>query len=257
MVEKRSDGFHNLETIFFPTAWSDVLEVLPSDNGFSLNIYGISIDAEVEKNLCTKAFRLLEKEFGLSAVHIYLQKNVPFGAGLGGGSSNAAFTLIALNKLFNLNLSKEDLASRASVIGSDCAFFIHNQPMIATGKGDILESINVDLLGYELLIVKPPITINTAQAYSKITPKQPDTSLKDIIGLDVKQWRDVLVNDFESSVFSSSPELLEVKQQLYNSGAIYASMSGSGSALFGIFKSVTPDIKNVFNKYACFHQRLE
>ncbi|MDR0418688.1 MAG: 4-(cytidine 5'-diphospho)-2-C-methyl-D-erythritol kinase, partial [Prevotellaceae bacterium] len=241
----------------FPIAWSDVLEVLPSDNGFSLNIYGISIDTEAEKNLCTKAFCLLEKEFKLPAVHIYLQKNVPFGAGLGGGSSNAAFTLIALNKLFGLNLSKEDLASWASVVGSDCAFFIHNQPMIATEKGDILEPININLSGYELLIVKPSIAINTAQAYSEITPKQPAASLKDIISSDVKQWKDALVNDFESSIFSSFPELVEVKQQLYNSGALYASMSGSGSALFGIFERVTPDIKNVFNKYVCFHQRLE
>ncbi len=255
---KRSDGFHNIETVFLPVAWSDIVEVIPAPNqpDVTIECTGLPIDAEPEKNLCVRAYRLLQKDFSLPPVQIFLHKIVPSGAGLGGGSSNAAFVLRALSEVFSLALSQKDLQSYAAKLGSDCAFFIYNTPMLATGRGEILQPVDVNLSGYELLIVKPGIHVSTAGAYAGVTPKNPENSLQDIISKDIAQWKNVLVNDFEPSVFAQHPPLLSIKNQLYDSGASYAAMSGSGSSIFGIFDKVPDNALQIFEGCATFVQKF-
>jgi len=241
IVEKRSDGYHNIETVFYPVGWKDVLEIIPFEkkinrkNDLQFHQSGIKISGKIENNSCVKAYRLLKEKFGLPPVEMCLHKIVPSGAGLGGGSSDAAFTLMMLNKIFSLNLPEEKIETFASSVGADCAFFIHNQPVFAKGKGDEFENIKLDLSNYYIVIVKPDVHVNTATAYKNVIPKPASVSLKEIITQPVSEWKDNLVNDFEFSVFKKYPAIRHVKEQLYEAGALYASMSGSGSAVFGIF----------------------
>lgn len=236
IVNRRTDGYHDIETVFYPIALQDVVEIVPAkSNESTLTTYGREINCPVEKNLVMKAYRALEKDFNLPPVDIYLHKNIPDGAGLGGGSSDAASVMLILNDMFELNIPKAELATRAARLGADCAFFIYNSPMMATGIGDILSPLEVPLHGMTLLLVKPDVSVPTAEAYSKVTPKPSDTPLPEILNLPVDKWRDSLKNDFEPSVFYAHPELAQIKAQIYESGAIYASMSGSGSSIFGIF----------------------
>ena len=237
VVEKRTDGFHNLETIFYPVPWRDALEAVPATgNETTLTTTGLAVDAPTEKNLVMRAYRLLANEYNLPKLDIYLHKAIPFGAGLGGGSADAAFMLTMLNQLFDLGISEGKLAEYAATLGSDCAFFVYNRPMIASGRGEILSPIEVDLSGYTIVLVKPPFGISTPEAFSGIIPKRPQIALAEAIKQPVERWKDVLFNDFEPHLFCNHPQLAAFKQQLYDNGATYAAMSGSGSTIFGIFK---------------------
>lgn len=238
IVRRRADGYHDIETIFYPIALQDVVEVVPAKGEeSSLTTYGRHINCPVEKNLVMKAYRALEKEFDLPPVDIYLHKNIPDGAGLGGGSSDAASVLLILNEMFSLNIPKAELASRAARLGADCAFFIYNSPMTATGIGDILSPIEVPLHGKTLLLIKPDVSVPTAEAYSRVIPKESEIPLPSLMVSPIETWKDTVKNDFEPSVFAAHPELASIKQKIYDSGAVYASMSGSGSSIFGIFDS--------------------
>jgi len=239
IVEKRPDGYHNIETIFYPIGWKDALEIVPSD-ATSLTISGIAIDGDPEKNLVMKALRLLREDYAIGELSVSLQKNIPFGAGLGGGSADGAFMLSLLNKFYELHISEAELASYAVRLGADCPFFIYNWPVFATGIGDILEPVDVNLGQNHFVVIKPDIAVPTAEAYSNVKPHKPQESLKALIALPVEEWKDVVVNDFERSVFAKHPELNDLKALLYKQGALYASMSGSGSSLYGVFP---PDIR--------------
>jgi 4-diphosphocytidyl-2-C-methyl-D-erythritol kinase len=235
ITEKRKDGFHNLESCFYPIPWIDALEILPSDN-FKFTSSGTDIPGNTEDNLCIKIYQILKKEFNLPEVNIYLHKTIPIGAGLGGGSSDAAFTIKLLNELFELKLNEEQMESYVRPLGSDCAFFIRNKPVFAFGKGDQFENINVNLSGKYGLIIYPEVHISTKEAYSGITPRKPSNSIKNILSGDIYSWKDLLKNDFEESIFKKYQALSSLKQNLYDHGAVYASMSGSGSCMYGIFE---------------------
>lgn len=239
ITAKRPDGFHNLASCFYPVKWCDALEILPSsDNKF--DVTGLPVPGDPEANLCLNAYRLLQQDFNLPPVHMHLHKIIPMGAGLGGGSSDAAFTLKLLNKLFELKLSTVALQNYARQLGSDCAFFIENKPVLAIEKGDIFQEIELDLSGYSCVVVYPGLHITTAEAYSKVTPQQPSIAIKEILKQDVKDWKDTLCNDFEKSLFPNYPQLAQLKKDLYEAGAAYASMTGSGSAVYGLFKGEAP-----------------
>lgn len=249
IVEKRSDGFHNIETIFYPVDWKDMLEVLPDEsnkNGVNFSSSGISIPGAIEENLCVRAYNLISKDYPLPAVKVHLHKVIPIGAGLGGGSSDAAFFIKALSDLFDLNLSWGELHHYAKQLGADCSFFITNKPVFAQGKGDELEPIYISLDGYYIVIVYPGVAVSTALAYADCIPKKPEIPLEEIIAsVPVSRWKERLVNDFEKTVFEKSADLAVIKTKMYRSGAIYASLSGSGSAVYGIFEKEV-DLKNVF-----------
>ena len=255
ITEKRTDGFHNLETIMYPLNLSDVLEIIvASDNHFEFHSTGLPINGEQSNNLVVKAFQLLQSEYQLPPVKIHLHKIIPIGAGLGGGSSDAAFTIKTLNDLFNLELSISKMQSYARKLGSDCAFFIENKPVWATNKGDHFEQIQLNLNNYFLVVIQPNFHINTAEAYSWIKPKVKEKSIQEIIIGPIENWESNLKNDFEEEVFSRFPEIEEIKDQLYKFGAIYASMSGSGSAVFGIFKKII-SVGKKFPGYYCWTGR--
>lgn len=235
ITEKRKDGFHNIESIFYPVfEIYDVLEVVKS-NELLFNSTGLTIPGDTKSNLCLKAYQLIKKDFGISPVQIHLHKVIPIGAGLGGGSADAAFMLKALNELFELNLTSKQLISYAQQLGSDCAFFIENKPVYAFNKGDEFETIALDLSNYDLQIEYPEIHIGTAEAYSGVQPKKAEIDLKKAIQEPMKNWKRTIVNDFEQSIFPNHPKIETLKNQLYKNGAVYASMTGSGSAVYGFF----------------------
>lgn len=244
VISKRDDGYHNIETCFYPVPWRDVLEIIKS-NQFSFSQSGLTIPGSTDENLCVKAYQLLQKDFNLTPVQIHLHKVIPTGAGLGGGSSDAAFTLRALNSIFNLKLSQTALKSYAAQLGSDCTFFIDDKPMLASGRGEILSETSLSLKGKYLVIIKPEIHVSTAEAYAGVKPKQPAQSIFKIISEPILFWKDSLSNDFEESVFKKHAVIKETKEKLYQYGASYASMSGSGAAVFGVFDSPV-DLKNLF-----------
>ena len=238
ITEKRPDGYHNLETIFYPVPLEDALEITvlnSSENKFSLHQSGLEIAGNPETNLVVKAYRLLDEKFDLPPVDIYLYKNIPSGAGLGGGSSDAAFMLKLLNDKFKLKLSDKILEEYAATLGADCAFFIKNTPTFAEGIGNLFSPVTLSLKGYQLVLVKPDIFVSTREAFAQIHPHKPEHSLREIITVPIEQWKDYMINDFEESVFPQHPAIREIKEELYNEGAIYAAMSGSGSSVFGIF----------------------
>lgn len=238
IVERRPDGYHNIETVFYPIPLTDALEIVPATgHDTSLTCYGRNVDCPPEKNLVTKAYRLMHSRYDLPPVDIHLYKHIPDGAGLGGGSSDAAHTLIMLNDMFSLNIDKHELADMAATLGADCPFFIFNRPMTATGIGDRLTPIDITLAGTTMLLVKPQVSVSTAAAYAGITPRQPQQHVHDLIKAPMSQWKDNLVNDFEHTVFRQFPQLEHIKLALIEAGATYAAMSGSGSALFGIFET--------------------
>jgi 4-diphosphocytidyl-2-C-methyl-D-erythritol kinase len=245
VIERRPDGYHNLETLFYPVRLADGLEILPSDE-FSFQSSGVTMEGDVEDNLVVKAYRLLKKDFQLPPVKIFLHKVIPAGAGLGGGSSDAAFTLVMINTLFRIGLSLQQLETYAGVLGADCPFFIHNIPSLATGKGERLMPLKIDLSEFRFVIVKPPVSVNTARAYQGIAAKYPEIPLLDIINQPVDSWRNSLCNDFENRVFNQYPQIAAIKQFLYDLGALYASMSGSGSAVYGLFRQLPQKIRSYF-----------
>lgn len=257
IVNKRSDGYHNLETVFYPIRLVDELcieEVKTKKADTSsclLNVDGIRIDGDTRDNLVVKAYELLKSHYpSLPDISVKLTKNIPTQAGMGGGSSDCAYTITALNRMFNLKMSVTDMQALASELGADCAFFINPVPSFATGIGEKLTTVDLDLSKYTLAIVKPPLKISTKEAFSRITPKHPQKHCLDIITQPLETWKEELVNDFEQSIFHIYPETAYIKRTLYDIGAIYASMSGSGSAFYGIFDHKPNDIGNKFDK--CF-----
>lgn len=247
VVSKRPDGYHNLETVFYPVQLFDALEMVESkEEKFSTS--GIAVDGNPKDNLVMKAYYLLKNDFKLPPVHFHLHKNIPFGAGLGGGSSDAAFTLKMLNDYFSLHLNNDELKRYVAKIGADCSFFIENKPAFATGVGNQLQTINLDLSEYNIVILKPAFSVGTAEAYANIQPKSPDFNLSNLSQMDVEEWKSQVVNDFEKSVFSKYPEIKNFKEKLYELGAVYAAMSGSGSAVYGIFRHLPTDFEDFIPK---------
>ncbi len=238
VLARRPDGYHDIATCFYPVPSSDIVEVLPFER-MEFAVTGTAIPGPAADNLCLKAYRLLKEDFNLPPVQIHLHKIIPTGAGLGGGSSDAAHILRLLNNIFSLGLSQDRLMQYAAAIGSDCAFFIQDQPMVGSGRGEILAPCTVSLKGYYLVLVNPGIHISTAQAYAGVRPGPPEQDLNTILNLPVSQWRHPLKNDFEPSVFELHPAIRSIKEKLYDAGAAYASMSGSGSSVFGIFEKET------------------
>lgn len=237
VIRKRSDGYHDISTLMYPLPFSDVLEILPSP-GQPLNFKqtGLTIEGKSEDNLCLKAWRYMEKKYSIPPCHIHLHKVIPWGAGLGGGSSDAASTIVLLNNLFNLQLKHSELTEAAASIGSDCPFFISGKPAMASGKGEILKEIMPDLKGVYLILVKPAFGVSTAEAYAGVKPSGTEMNIESIVLGPKEQWKDKLKNDFEESVFAEHPELTVIKNHFYANGAFYASMTGSGSAIYGMFK---------------------
>ena len=231
---KRSDGFHNIETIFYPVPLKDALEaVVAQETSFKQT--GLKLDTPAEENLVMKAYSLISQKHTVPPLEIYLKKAIPSEAGLGGGSSDAAFTLKLINDLCNLQIPDNRLEKMAASIGADCPFFIRNTPVIATGTGNVFKPVNISLKDYILYIVIPPVTVSTKEAYAMVKPQKPVFSLEELPSIPIPEWKNVLINDFEQSVFEKFPVIGEIKDKLYALGAEYASMSGSGSAVFGLF----------------------
>lgn len=281
VVSKREDGYHNIETVFYPVLLQDALEISPvrqldpaqirrrieagllvqPDDPFfrlkrhkaqeeapycSLEMTGNEYPFPAADNLVVKAYMLLLKDFDLPAVEVHLHKHIPSGAGLGGGSSDCAAMISLLNRRFNLRMRDSMMERYAAKLGSDCAFFIQNTPCLATGRGEILSPIDLSLKGYFILLVKPNVSVSTAQAYAGVTPKRPEISLSDAIKLPVSEWKHSIVNDFETSVFAKFPLLAQIKELLYELGAEYAAMSGSGSTVYGLFKTALDNPADLF-----------
>lgn len=259
IIRKREDGFHDLETVFLPIPFTDVLEILQPgvlhlEGVGHLVVTGLPVDST--NNLCIKAYNLLKQDFPeLPAIKMHLHKAIPLGAGLGGGSSDAAFTLRLLNDKFKLNLKTEQLMDYALRLGSDAPFFIINKPCYATGRGEILEPINIDLTNYKIVIVNPGIHIETKWAFTKINPKEPGVSIKEIITQPIETWKEQLQNDFEVPLFAEYPEIKKIKNDLYEHGAAYASMSGSGSTVYGLFKK--DDTIDYSNRNNYFYKTID
>lgn len=248
IVEKRLDGFHNIETIFYPIAWCDALESVENkdfqngNNKLQLSVSGLLVEGKTQDNLIAKAYNLLDASYNLPPIKAHLHKVIPMGAGLGGGSSDAAFFIKLLNDKFSLGISINEQINFAKQLGSDCAFFIENKPVYAIEKGDVFAETKIDLTRYYIVVVYPAIHSNTALAYKGVVATKPERNIREIVSGDIQNWQTDLKNDFEKNIFLQHPELDKIKNTFYSAGAWYASMSGSGSAVFGIFKN-EPDIK--------------
>lgn len=254
IIEKREDGYHDIQSLMYPAGLRDALEVIENTDQdaerITITTSGLNIPGDVTDNLCYYAYHLIAADYPLPNVKVHLHKHIPIGAGLGGGSSDASFFIRLLNDKFELGLSWGEMHHYARQLGSDCSFFISNKPAFAEGKGDQYESMNISLAGYHVVLVYPDVLINTAKAYSGVQPKMPLRSLEnDLLNLPIEQWQEFIHNDFEDSIFPEYPELKAIKEKLLAEGAVYASMSGSGSTLYGIFKSKT-DLKEKFK--GCF-----
>ena len=265
ITSKREDGYHNLETIFYPVPITDALEVklmhddFPSDEPCDLKITGNAVDCDEKNNLVVKAYTLLAQDFKLPRVHTHLVKRIPMQAGLGGGSADGAFMIRLLDERFRLNMGIAEMERYASRLGSDCAFFITAEPSFATGRGEVLEPVNIaeqNLQGYYIAIVKPTIAVSTREAFQQIICRQPEHCCRDIVRQPVETWKTVLTNDFEEPAFKQHPELDDIKQRLYDLGAVYAQMSGSGSAFFGLFRTEPQQLKSNFPDCYTFTTKL-
>lgn len=255
IVSNRDDGYHNLETVFYPVPLYDALEIkymdpkFPSDVPCDLKVTGIDLDCDEQWNLVIRAYNLLAEDYELPRVHAHLMKRIPTGAGLGGGSSDGAYMIRLLDERFRLNIGIAEMERYAARLGADCAFFITAEPMYATGIGNILAPVDDSigfLKGLYLAIVKPGISVSTVEAYRQIKPKKPAKCCLDIVRQPIETWREELTNDFEPPVFSAHPELGDIKEKLYDMGAVFAQMSGSGSAIYGIFKEAPENIEDKF-----------
>ena len=263
VVERRPDGYHNLETVFYPVPVCDALEVyemdtrFPSDDDCDLKVTNIHIDGDEQRNLVVRAYNLLKQDFpDLPRVHAHLYKGIPTQAGMGGGSSDCAYMLVLLNQQFQLGLTEKQLIDYAAQLGADCAFFILSRPCYAEGIGEKLQPIDLSLNGYFLAVVRPDIPVSTKEAFSRIHPHYPAQNCRETVMQSVETWRDTLVNDFEESVFALHPEIGNIKQQLYDMGATYAAMTGSGSALFGLFKECPETLNQTFPNMFTFCSSL-
>lgn len=247
ILNKRSDGYHDIETVFYPLPLTDSLEIIENKQpqkttGVPFSCSGLAIEGRPNTNLCVRAYRLLKQDFPqLPGVKIHLHKVIPAGAGLGGGSADGAFALKVLNEVLRLQLSTEQLLQYAAELGSDCPFFIINKPCFAKGRGELLEEVPLDLSAYQFVVVNPGIHVDTGRAFLDIHPAIPEKSIKEVIAAAPETWKDTLKNDFEKVLFRQHPEIAALKEELYAQGAVYASMSGSGSTVFGIFpKEINP-----------------
>jgi 4-diphosphocytidyl-2-C-methyl-D-erythritol kinase len=258
VIEKRRDGYHSIETLFIPVGLFDCLEFVEiSGSSPLIDISGAGMEVDLKDNLVYKAWQIFHRAFHIPAVHIHLHKVIPAGAGLGGGSSDAAFMLKGLNKYFACNCTQTELETYATEIGSDCAFFIRNKPAIGYGRGEILMNVHLPLDGYEILLVNPGIHISTREAYEDILCTRPDKELKELIQLPLSSWQDNIVNDFEVRIFRLYPLISEIKQTIINCGALYAAMSGSGSTVYGIFgEGEVKQNQSRFDKYDNFSGKI-
>lgn len=253
VVEKRADGYHNLQTVFYPVPIMDALEIVPMSDGFpsdvdcDLKVTNITIDGDEQRNLVVRAYHLLKADYPeLPRVHAHLWKGIPTQAGMGGGSSDCGYMIRLLNETFDMGLSSEQMQQYAARLGADCAFFIESSACYAEGIGERLQPIDLDLSGWHIGVVRPDIPVPTKEAFSRIHPHYPALNCRDVVKQPVETWRDRLTNDFEESVFALHPEIGAVKEQLYKMGATYAAMSGSGSALFGLFKDEPDALRQTF-----------
>ncbi len=253
ILNKREDGYHNLATVFYPVGWKDVVEVIRKDDGrqkthyISFSSSGLEVAGDPQNNLCIKAYQLLKKDFpSLPSVQMHLHKTIPMGAGLGGGSGDGAFTLKLLNDKFQMSLSQQQLIDYALQLGSDCPFFILNQASYATGRGELLEPVALDLSAYQFVLVNPGIHVNTGWAFAQLQLKDaPRPDLRTIVQQPISTWKEQLINDFEAPVCKAHPEIATIKEELYNAGALYASMTGSGSTVFGVFELETINLSKL------------
>lgn len=265
ITSEREDGYHNLETVFFPVPITDALEVKLMHNDFpsyepcDLKITGNAVDCDEQNNLVVKAYKLLAQDFNLPRVHTHLVKRIPMQAGLGGGSADGAFMIRLLDERFRLNMGIAEMERYASLLGSDCAFFITAEPSFGTGRGEVLEPVQIvenNLQAFYIAIVKPAVAVSTREAFKQIVCRQPEHCCRDIIRQPVETWKAMLANDFEVPAFKQRPELAAIKQQLYNLGAVYAQMSGSGSAFFGLFRREPQQVKETFPGCFTFTSKL-
>ena len=249
VVSKRADGYHNLETVFYPIQWCDIMEILPGpqhSKGIEVHMSGLPVAGKHADNLCVKAYELLRKNYPVRSVKLYLDKQIPMGAGLGGGSSDAAFFVKSMNEIFSLGISDDDMRALVMQLGSDCAFFIDGKPVYAEERGDRFFPVTVSLKGYHVVVVYPNIHVATSTAFANIYPATPAFNCRDVVTKEpIENWKNLLTNDFEKTVFAAHPEIEDVRKKLYDAGAVYASMSGSGSAVYGIFSS-TPNLSSEF-----------
>ena len=253
VVEKRPDGYHNLQTVFYPVPIMDALEIVPMSDGFpsdvdcDLKVTNITIEGDEQRNLVVRAYQLLKADFSdMPRVHAHLWKGIPTQAGMGGGSSDCGYMIRLLNETFELGLTSEQMQQYAARLGADCAFFIESRASYAEGIGELLQPIDLDLSGWHIGVVRPDIPVPTKEAFSRIHPHYPALNCREAVMQPVETWRDTLTNDFEESVFALHPEIGAVKEQLYKMGATYAAMSGSGSALFGLFKDEPDALRQTF-----------
>ncbi len=250
VVKKREDGYHDLETVFYPVSLCDILEFIPNDSGKCILFsHGNEVECKDEDNLVVKAYNKIKALYDIPGMDIHMKKIIPSGAGLGGGSSDATFTIRALNDICELNIPVEEQMRISSELGADCPFFCINRPVYAEGTGNVFSEIICDLSGYKFVIIKPDVFVSTKDAFSNIVPCHPEKSVKEIVeNYPVEQWKDLLSNDFEKTVFSKFPEIGEIKRKLYDLGAVYSSMSGSGSSVFGIFREIDDSLENEINE---------
>lgn len=255
---KRSDGYHNIETIFYPVSLCDALEIVVNTKGSDrdvLTITGYDLPGSAEENMVIRSVRKLRENFNIPFLKIHLHKSIPAGAGLGGGSSDAAFMLKNLNRIFGLSLSADKLKSIASGLGSDCPFFIDCQPSFASGRGEILLPVSSVLNGFYGVLLNPGISVSTKEAYDNCVPSVPGTSLNELINRPIAEWKELVINDFEKTIFKRHPQIEMIKQALYDTGAVYSSMSGSGSTVYGIFNE-RPVIPDRFKKLVIFNDEF-
>lgn len=265
ITSEREDGYHNLETVFFPVPLTDALEVKLMHNDFpscepcDLKITGNAVDCDEQNNLVVKAYKLLAQDFSLPRVHMHLVKRIPMQAGMGGGSADGAFMIRLLDERFRLNMGIAEMERYASRLGSDCAFFITAEPSFGTGRGEVLEPVQIaenNLQAFYIVIVKPAVAVSTREAFKQMVCRQPGHCCRDIVRQPVETWKAMLTNDFEIPAFRQHPELAAIKQQLYNLGAVYAQMSGSGSAFFGLFRNEPQQVKEAFPGCFTFASKL-
>ncbi|BCS86491.1 4-diphosphocytidyl-2-C-methyl-D-erythritol kinase [Prevotella herbatica] len=265
IVSKRSDGYHNLETVFYPIPLYDALEIkymdekFPSENDCDLKVTGNAIECDENNNLVVKAYNLIAEDYKLPRVHAHLYKRIPSQAGLGGGSSDAAHMIKLLDERFRLNIGNAEMERYAAKLGADCAFFIGCEPCYATGIGDQLmpaDGPKGNLNGYYLFLVKPDIAVSTKEAYANVAPRTPEICCKEIVHKSIYTWKDLLVNDFELSIFTNHPELSNIKNKLYEKGAVFAQMSGSGSSIYGLFKEEPKELEGLFPDCFTFKAKL-